>query len=1041
MTGSDSLVVRPGRVLLTAFLAVLLFGVLAGSAWAQAVPLSGSANPLPGSNFEGGDGNQVVNNPLRDDWADAVGVRHFPDPDDPDEVFTQGSKEDEPGLWVINPDGSPSPPKNNIFDAYALVEETAGDTFLHLAFTRESAEGTTFMAFELNQRADLWNNGQTETDIACRTTGDIIVTLQVQGNDPSVILQEWTTTATDAATGCATEGTLTDFTDFDDNIDAQGAVNDEPILNLLPASHDWPGGMIEENLFVEASLNLTALLEELNDSPCFSFGSIWMHTRASLSDDSNMDDLISPQPLLVGNCTASGVKYNDLNGDGDRDAGEPGLVGFRIWADYDNDGVLDAGEPFDDTDANGNYSISGIQDPSGTYSLREMLTPPATGTGGWICSQPATTGTNGVFPCAYTGIDSEATPNVTGKDFGNFKPGEIELEKVADDGTVSAGDPIGFTLTVTNSGEGLAHDVTLTDTLPSNAGLSWSEDPDNPDCSISAAGVLSCDFGDLAPGASVSVHVSSPTTFASCGLINNTGMASSNGSGSDEDSDSVTVLCPDLDVTKTADAASVSAGEEIGFTITVSNAGPGVAKDVTINDPLPTGTGVVWSEDPDNPDCEIVANTLSCDFGDLASGASRTVHVSSPTTSASCKAYPNTASLSAENHPDLEASATTTVNCGDIEIEKVADAGSVNAGEEIGFTITVENTGAGTAMDVVVTDTLPSNAGLSWSEDPDNPDCEISAGVLTCDFGDLAPGATRSVHISSPTTAESCGEIDNTASVSTSNDGSGEASASTFVDCPAIAVEKDGPATAYHGDQVTFTYNVSNPGNVALTDVVVVDDKCSPVQGPSGGDVNGNDALDPGEVWSYSCTMTIAPHQDGEANPIVNTVTATGTDRHDQDHTATDTHSTLILHQAIDIEKTGPATATVGDALSYTLSVKNTGDTSFPAQQVIVTDPKCEAPPAGPHTGTDATPGSLDPGETWTYTCTAQTAGQPAGTFVNTANVAGKDVNGRDATDTDDFPTLLNAQVVLPQPGRSCPPRSPGAAAPRRPRPTSSPCG
>ena len=99
-----------------------------------------------------------------------------------------------------------------------------------------------------------------------------------------------------------------------------------------------------------------------------------------------------------------------------------------------------------------------------------MLTPPATGTGGWICPQPTTTGPNGVFPCAYTGTDGEATPNVTGKDFGNFKPGDIELEKVADDDTVSAGDPIGFTLTVRNAGEGMAHDMSLTDTLPSDPG-------------------------------------------------------------------------------------------------------------------------------------------------------------------------------------------------------------------------------------------------------------------------------------------------------------------------------------------------------------------------------------------------------------------------------------------------------------------------------------------------------------------------------------------------------------------------------------------
>jgi Domain of unknown function DUF11 len=123
-----------------------------------------------------------------------------------------------------------------------------------------------------------------------------------------------------------------------------------------------------------------------------------------------------------------------------------------------------------------------------------------------------------------------------------------------------------------------------------------------------------------------------------------------------------------------------------------------------------------------------------------------------------------------------------------------------------------------------------------------------------------------------------------------------------------------------------------------------------------------------------------------------------------------------VLHPAIDIEKTGPASALVGTPLGYTLTVTNPGDVPFASQQVIVADPRCEAPPAGPNTGSDGSPGQLDPGDTWTYTCTAQTTGQPAGTFVNTATVSGKDSNGRSVTDTDDFPTLLAAQQVLPQP-------------------------
>jgi hypothetical protein len=96
--------------------------------------------------------------------------------------------------------------------------------------------------------------------------------------------------------------------------------------------------------------------------------------------------------------------------------------------------------------------------------------------------------------------------------------------------------------------------------------------------------------------------------------------------------------------------------------------------------------------------------------------------------------------------------------------------------------------------------------------------------------------------------------------------------------------------------------------------------------------------------------------------------------------------------------------------------VTNPGDVPFARQDVVVADPRCEAPPAGPNTGSDGSPEQFDPGDTWTYTCTAQTAGQPAGTFVNTATVTAKDFNDRQVTDTDELPTMLEAQQVLPGP-------------------------
>jgi hypothetical protein len=55
------------------------------------------------------------------------------------------------------------------------------------------------------------------------------------------------------------------------------------------------------------------------------------------------------------------------------------------------------------------------------------------------------------------------------------------------------------------------------------------------------------------------------------------------------------------------------------------------------------------------------------------------------------------------------------------------------------------------------------------------------------------------------------------------------------------------------GGQITFTYRVSNPGAVPLSEVTVVDNKCSTLAGKLG-DTNGNNLLDIHEVWIYTCT-------------------------------------------------------------------------------------------------------------------------------------------------------------------------------------------
>ena len=69
-----------------------------------------------------------------------------------------------------------------------------------------------------------------------------------------------------------------------------------------------------------------------------------------------------------------GQKFDDLDGDGFRDPGEPGLEGWEIYLDLDDDGHRDAGEPSVTTDSSGQYSFTDLP-PLTTYRINEVEQP------------------------------------------------------------------------------------------------------------------------------------------------------------------------------------------------------------------------------------------------------------------------------------------------------------------------------------------------------------------------------------------------------------------------------------------------------------------------------------------------------------------------------------------------------------------------------------------------------------------------------------------------------------------------------------------
>jgi hypothetical protein len=388
---------RRGIARWAAVLAAMLAGMALAAPAAQAV--------LPGSNFQGDDGNQTDEAPFID-WQSLAAVGRVTTIDDPnaqDTAFEGGDKETEPVGWGFRTEaGGVNPPKDNIFTAWASADQTATATFLYLAFVRETEEGNTFLTFELNQVGTTWVNAEGET-IPCRTTGDLLISYEVTpAADPvAIVVYRWIGDPGSGSASCPEGGTGT-FQVLNPGPNAEGDMNFAgAIQNFLPTSAPF-GDEFPAGTFGEAALNLTALLSGAGVDPCAGFVQVQVHSRSSTAIDSQLQDILGPVAFQLQGCSASGTKFRDDNRDGSRQPAEPGLANWVFYVDYDNDGVRDGDEPFDVSNAQGNWTITGIE--AGTWTIREELQA------GWQCTAPPT--------CRFTRTFA-AGGNVGGLVFGN----------------------------------------------------------------------------------------------------------------------------------------------------------------------------------------------------------------------------------------------------------------------------------------------------------------------------------------------------------------------------------------------------------------------------------------------------------------------------------------------------------------------------------------------------------------------------------------------------------------------------------------------
>ena len=280
----------------------LVIPVTAALLLSLALAYQGLAN-LPGSPFDAGDGNLVLNDEAQD-WANAPNLATAVDvtPARDDNSFGQGTKEDTAVPTVVT--GSIPPNKSDLTRFYVANQRVGDDQFLYLAWERvQEPSGTTNMDFEFNQSTTLSGNGVTPV----RTAGDVLIKYDLAqgGTNPILGFHRWVTSGT-PATVCEASNTVPCWGPVQSLAgNFEGSIND-PTNNPPDGSVTDPippeaPRTLSARTFGEAAINLTDS-GLLPPGQCDAFSGAYLKSRSSDAFTSAVKDFISPIPVSISNC-------------------------------------------------------------------------------------------------------------------------------------------------------------------------------------------------------------------------------------------------------------------------------------------------------------------------------------------------------------------------------------------------------------------------------------------------------------------------------------------------------------------------------------------------------------------------------------------------------------------------------------------------------------------------------------------------------------------------------------------------------------------
>ncbi|WP_331714960.1 hypothetical protein, partial [Auraticoccus cholistanensis] len=616
------------------------------------------------------------------------------------------------------------------------------------------------------------------------------------------------------------------------------------------------------------------------------------------------------------------------------------------------------------------------------------------------------------------GQDHTFTGNTVSTPVGQIA--DVGITSTSTPPTQDAGGRVSYNLTVTNNGPNAAASTVVTDTLP--AGTTFvSADPSTGTCGQSG-GTVTCQLGTLAPGATVTIPVVVEVApGAAVGTLVNRASVTTT-TGDDVPANNSTTVS--TTVTRSADVAATvsgptnaSAGEEVTWTATLTNNGPSSALGASLTDLLPDGATFVRATASDGGTCTNANNQVTCTFGDLAPGATRTVTVvgrldaGAPTGSVL-----NTATASSSTSDPVPANNTATATTSvtqraELSLTKTPSAASVAAGSRARFTVVVTNSGPSDANGVVLTD--PAVAGYTVTgANASQGTCTLTDGNLRCELGRIGPGASATVQlVGDVSPARAAGPLANTASVTTStpqgNTGNDSATgtAQVTVSADVFLTKTATPNPVVAGEALTYTLTVGNNGPSRATGVTISDVLPAGTTFRSSADCTASGqevtcpvgSLDVGQTVTRTVVVDTDPSLPvgGISNDA--TVSATSPDPSAANNEASFTSTTGASADLSLTKTTSPTPLVAGRPVTYTLRVTNTGPST--AQGVVVTD---TAPTGVTFTGATASDGSpctvtagrvscalpsVDDDEVVTVEITGAVASTALGASSNTASV------------------------------------------------------